>query len=97
MTGLIILVIVLALMIPLLAVVLDSQLGRTLAARLEKPQGALDSGAEPRLAALESELERLTQDVRRLEEESRFVQQLLEARPEGGPALPPGESGDAGE
>lgn len=91
------LVIILALMIPLLAVVLDSQLGRALAARLERPDRSVPSGDEPRLAALEAELERLSQDVRRLEEETRFMQQLLEARPEGGTALPPGEARDAGE
>ncbi len=91
------LVIILALMIPLLAVVLDSQLGRALAARLERRDVPAAAGDEPRLAALEAELERLAQDVRRLEEETRFVQQLLDARPEGESALPPGEARDAGE
>ncbi|MGH7474725.1 MAG: hypothetical protein ACRELD_00405 [Longimicrobiales bacterium] len=83
-------VIILALMIPLLAVILDSQLGRALAARLErgtKPDPALAD----RMLALEGEVDRLLQEVRRLDEETRFIQQLLESRAPTGGTLPPGE------
>ena len=71
---------VLALMIPLLAVVLDSQLGRALAARLERPVQAGSDGMEDRLAALEAEVERL--------------QRLLESKPASGGTLPAGGSTD---
>lgn len=87
------LVIILALMIPLLAVVLDSQIVRALASRLDPGKKPTDSELEPRLAALEAELERLVQDVRRLEEETQFTQQLLENRTGSGGTLPPGETG----
>lgn len=87
------LIILVALMIPLIAVVLDSQLGRALAGRLER--GALrgereDDTLSPRVAALEAELDRLAQQVQRLEEESEFLHRLLESR-EQPPELPPGE------
>ncbi|HET9985268.1 MAG TPA: hypothetical protein VFQ38_16825 [Longimicrobiales bacterium] len=87
------LIILVALMIPLIAVILDSQLGRALAGRLER--GALrgereDDSLSPRVAALEAELDRLTQQVQRLEEESEFLHRLLAAK-ESPQALPPGE------
>jgi hypothetical protein len=84
------LVIILALMIPLLAVVLDSQLVRALAARLERNAKPEDPALETRLGALETEVERLTEEVRRLDEATRFVQKLLEGRAAPG-ALPSGE------
>ena len=83
-------VIILALMIPLLAVILDSQLGRALAARLERDAGKPDGTLAQRLATMEAELDRLTQEVRRLDEETQFTQKLLEGR-DSSEALPPGE------
>jgi hypothetical protein len=81
-------------MIPLIAVVLDSQLGRALAARLERQPGhpeARDSlGA--RVAALEGEVERLNTEVQRLEEETTFLHRLLESKPEQKRELPPPDS-----
>jgi len=85
---------VLALMIPLLAVVLDSQLGRALAARLERPVQAGSDGMEDRLAALEAEVERLTREVERLEAQGEFLQRLLESKPASGGTLPAGGSTD---
>lgn len=87
------LIILVALMIPLIAVVLDSQLGRALAGRIER--GTLrgeraDDTLAPRVATLEAELDRLSQQVQRLEEESEFLHRLLESR-ERPPELPPGE------
>ena len=74
----------LVLLIPLLAVILDSQLGRALARRIEG--GAPDSA---RLARLEAEVERLTAEVERLQEQAEFTTKLLEQKGEG--RLPPGE------
>jgi hypothetical protein len=65
----------LVLMIPLLAVVLDSQLGRALARRVEG--GTADA---ERLAALESEIERLSRELDVLQEQTEFVNKLLEDR-----------------
>ncbi len=86
------LIFVLVLLIPILAIVLDSPVGRALAGRLEGRSlgsGTDDVTAE-RLSSLEGEFERLTSEVRRLEEESQFLNKLLTERP-GSEALPPGD------
>lgn len=81
---------ILVLLIPLAAVILDSRLGRALATRIEG--GGPDNA---RLAALETEVERLSAELRRLQEQTEFVTRLLEERTEG-PAersLPPDRDG----
>ncbi len=82
----------LVLLIPILAIVLDSPVGRALAGRMERR--GLSSGDEDltseRLSYLEGEVERLNTEVRRLEEESQFLNQLLSDRPDSR-ALPPGD------
>ncbi len=87
------LILVLVVLIPLLAIVLDSQVGRALASRLERR--SLDSPADltaERIAFLEGEVERLSAEVQRLDEEGRFVHELLTERKEAeGAALPPGD------
>lgn len=84
---LILIVLLVALMIPLVAVIFDSQVGRALAARLE---GGPDGSrlADRRLAALEGEVDRLSRELQRLDEESEFLHQLLE-KPRAPDALPP--------
>jgi len=87
------LVVVLVLLIPILAIVLDSQVGRALASRLERKSVAEPEGlAAERLAFLESEVERLTKEVGRLDEESQFLQKLLTERSSAreDTTLPPG-------
>ncbi len=88
-------IIILILLIPILAIVLDSQVGRALAARLE-PGSRLEDG-EPmaeRLRYLEEEVERLQGEVDRLGEESRFLQKLLAERPARDEPRPPGDEPD---
>ncbi|HSM36674.1 MAG TPA: hypothetical protein VK837_09790 [Longimicrobiales bacterium] len=89
-------ILLVALLIPLLAVVLDSAPARALATRLERgdPGGAA-TGERERLAALESEVERLSEQVASLEEQGRFLRQLLEERPPA-PGLPPGDERGGG-
>jgi hypothetical protein len=84
-------VLLVALMIPLVAVILDSQVGRAIAGRLEGGRG--DSLSERRIATLESEVDRLAREMQRLDEESAFLHALLEKKrtPD---ALPPGEQHD---
>jgi hypothetical protein len=87
-------VVILALMIPLIAVVLDSHLGRALADYVTRRGGgsSLPEGAvTQRLAALETEIDRLNAEVMRLEEETVFLHRLLEAKP-GQTELPPPRS-----
>lgn len=94
-------IIILALLIPLIAVILDSPPARALAARLEKEIRTPTTPVDERVGALETEVERLSAEVERLREEGAFLQRLLEARAggkgaeapprRGGAALPPGE------
>lgn len=81
-------VIVLVLMIPLTAIVLDSELGRALARRLGAGEPAGEG--DKRLRLVEEEVRYLSETVQSLQEETRFVRDLLENR-ESEKALPPGE------
>lgn len=93
MTTLILVLVILlvALMIPLTAVILDSQVGRALAARLER-KDEIPAGVAERLAALESDVTQLGQSVEQLREESAFLHRLLEDKSEPQGMLPPGEA-----
>ena len=87
-------ILILALMIPLIAVVLDSHLGRALAEYVTRRGGtAIEPGnAQQRLSALVNEVERLNSEVLRLEEETTFLHQLLESKPQTKRELPPGST-----
>lgn len=88
------LILVLVVLIPLLAIVLDSQVGRALASRLERRglEGASGDLTAERLAYLEGEIERLTSEVLRLDEEGQFVHKLLTKPQEAeGGSLPTGD------
>ena len=90
------LILLLVVLIPLLAVVLDSRFGQALASRLERRglEAPGDLTAE-RIAYLEGEVERLTSEVLRLDEESQFVHRLLTERSSAEGGSPPA-SDDAG-
>lgn len=81
-------VVVLLMMIPLTAIVLDSELGRALARRLGS--GDANAESEARLRRLEKEVQYLSESVESLQEETRFVRDLLE-KPKPQESLPPGE------
>ena len=86
---------VLVLLIPILAIVLDSPVGRALPgvwSVADFPPGGDDVTSE-RLSYLEGEVERLTTEVRKLEEESQFLNNLLTDRP-ASRVLPPGDPSD---
>jgi hypothetical protein len=84
-------VILIALMIPLLAVVLDSQVVRALASRIESEgRSNGDPALAKRVTQLEGEVERLNHELLRLDEETTFLHRLLENKPLP-PELPPGE------
>ncbi len=79
-------------LIPILAIILDSQVGRALAARLERRGlGEGDDVLAARIDYLEGEVERLGGELLRLEEESRFLHDLLAERQEDERRLPPGD------
>lgn len=93
------LIVLLVVLVPILAIVLDSSLGRALARRVER--GELGAGVEvtaERLAFLEGEVERLSSELSRLDEESEFLHKLLTERAGGDTApraLSDGEGDDA--
>ncbi|MGH7560499.1 MAG: hypothetical protein ACRENB_05705 [Gemmatimonadales bacterium] len=88
--GIILLV---ALMIPIVGILVDSPIGRAVARRLEGGDQVPPQVADlvKKVEVLESEVEDLTRAVEGLKEENQFFQRLLE---EGGnrPSLPPRSS-----
>ncbi len=96
--------IVLAFLLPeLISTVLDSRLGRAVAARLEAGGTEGEGAVNERIRYLEGEVDRLSDDVRRLRDESDFLQRLLSERSAGDPSrsrrssdsrLPRGDAGE---
>lgn len=78
-----------ALMIPIMGLVIDSPIGRAIARRVEGPQEVPANLADlaRKVEALESEVEDLRSTVQTLQEENQFFQRLLEENPR--PTLPP--------
>ena len=85
--GIILLV---ALLIPIAGIIIDSPIGRALARRLEGPEQVPTSVAElaKKVELLEGEVDDLHRSVKALEEENQFLQRLLEDQP-GRSSLPP--------
>jgi len=85
--GLILLV---ALMLPVLSIVLDSPFGRALARKVDGPEAPPPPLAElaKRVELLEGEIDDLNRSVEGLKEENAFLQRLIEDAP-ARPALPP--------
>ena len=80
MIALIGLVVLIALMIPIVAIVIDSPVGRALARRLEGPNQSPPEIATlaKRVDLLESDVDELTRVVGALREENQFLQRLAE-------------------
>lgn len=92
-------IVLLVLLIPLATVILDSQVGKALANRLEERRDPeLKGGLDQRIRHLEGEVERLSSELQRLDEESDFLHKLLAERPppdeRGSRALEAGENDD---
>jgi len=74
-------VLLVALMIPISAILLDSPLGRSIARRLEGQAdgpGPASKALERRVEVLETDLEDLNRSIAGMREELQFVQRLLE-------------------
>lgn len=87
--SIIAMVLLVALLIPIMAILFDSPIGRALARRLEGPQqlpGGLDELSR-KVDLLESEVEDLTRIVQQLQDDNAFLQRLLEESPRQ--TLPP--------
>jgi hypothetical protein len=85
--GLILLV---AVMVPVLTILLDSPIGRAIARRMEGPEDTPPGVLEiaKRVELLESEVDDLTRAVEGLKDENAFLQRLLEDTASR-PSLPP--------
>ena len=74
--------IVFAFVVPeILSTILESRIGRAIAAQIESRGWAAGSqGPENRIRDLEGEVDRLAREVGRLTEEAEFIQRLLSER-----------------
>jgi uncharacterized SAM-binding protein YcdF (DUF218 family) len=85
------LILLVALLIPIIGIVVDSPIGRALARRLEGPQEiplALTELAK-KIELLEAEVDDLTRSVQALQDENVFLQRLLEDPTQRVPLPPP--------
>jgi hypothetical protein len=83
------LILIIALLIPIIGIVVDSPIGRALARRLEGPQQAPPALTElaKKVELLEAEVDDLLRSVQTLQDENAFLQRLLEDPSR--PTLPP--------
>src|SRR4029078_2531000 len=88
--SLLALILLVALLIPILGIVVDSPIGRALARRLEGPQETPPDGLAlaKRVELLEAEVDDLSRGVQSLQDENAFLQRLL-ADPSSRSTLPP--------
>jgi hypothetical protein len=87
------LILLVALLIPIMGIVVDSPIGRALARRLEGPQEIPPALTElaKKVELLEAEVDDLTRSVQELQDEKVFLQRLLED-PAQRVTLPPPQS-----
>jgi hypothetical protein len=77
------LILLIALMIPIMGMIIDSPIGRALARRLEGPEATPPNFAELArdVELLRGEVDDLQRSVQALQEENQFLQRLLEDKP----------------
>jgi hypothetical protein len=87
--SVIVLILLVALLIPIMSIVVDSPIGRALARRLEGPVEGPAGLAElaKKVELLEAEVDDLSRSVQTLQDENAFLQRLLEDGQR--PSLPP--------
>ena len=88
--SIIALILLVALLIPIMGIVVDSPIGRALARRLEGPQATPPALADlaKKVELLEAEVDDLMRSVQGLQDENAFLQRLLEDQSQR-PTLPP--------
>jgi uncharacterized SAM-binding protein YcdF (DUF218 family) len=84
------LILLVALLIPILGIVVDSPIGRALARRLEGPQETPPDviALAKRVELLEAEVDDLNRSVQSIQDENTFLQRLL-SDPSSRSTLPP--------
>ena len=91
--SIIALILIVALLIPIIGIVVDSPIGRAIARRMEGPQVAPPGLAElaKKVELLEADVDDLTRSVQTLQDENAFLQQLLaDSSPRSTLPPPPG-------
>ena len=88
--SIIALILIVALLIPIMGIVVDSPIGRAIARRMEGPQATPPGLAElaKKIELLEADVDDLTRSVQTLQDENAFLQRLL-ANPSSRSTLPP--------
>jgi uncharacterized SAM-binding protein YcdF (DUF218 family) len=78
--SIIALILLVALLIPIMGIVVDSPIGRALARRLEGPEATPPALSElaKKVELLEAEVDDLMRSVQGLQDENAFLQRLLE-------------------
>ncbi|MEO7136969.1 MAG: hypothetical protein ABI037_04600 [Gemmatimonadales bacterium] len=78
--SIIALILMVALLIPIMGIIVDSPIGRALARRLEGPQATPPALADlaKKVDLLEAEVDDLMRSVQSLQDENAFLQRLLE-------------------
>ncbi len=91
--SIIALILLVALLIPIMGIIVDSPIGRALARRLEGPQASPPAVAElaKKVELLEADVDDLMRSVQALQDENAFLQRLLED-PSQRPNLPPAKN-----
>jgi hypothetical protein len=91
--GFVAVILVIALLIPVLAIVFDSPIGRALARRLEGPQAPTPGLAElaRKVELLEAEVDDLSRGMVSLRDENAFLQRLFEEGADRRSLPPPSE------
>ena len=89
--SIIALILLVALLIPIMGIVVDSPIGRALARRLEGPQATPPALADlaKKVELLEAEVDDLMRSVQGLQDENAFLQRLLEDQPQRTTLPPP--------
>jgi hypothetical protein len=85
------LVLLVVLMIPVLAIVIDSEFGRAFARRISREADEADGALEGRVAQLEGEVRYLSETLETVRDETVFLRSLLEDDSPESRALPTGE------
>ena len=85
------LILLVALLIPIMGIVVDSPIGRALARRLEGPQQTPPALSElaKKVELMEAEIDDLARSVQTLQDENAFLQRLLEDPAQRRLTLPP--------
>jgi len=89
--SIIALILLVALLIPIMGIVVDSPIGRALARRLEGPQVTPPALADlaKKVELLEAEVDDLMRSVQGLQDENAFLQRLLEDQSQRSTLPPP--------